>query len=333
MRQWVFLSLILGVSVPASRADVVGLLRYDPAQANQPLRMEIYEGSYVPDDDFVSPLIAYDPKLYALGGKNPVRFAFVADWDGAAGNMDELVIVRERTAKKGRLDLTVRVRTKGLDQDTGETLASSKGTDLGFFSGDGRIAAMGPLDIEGDGVDEVVILRAWSDGRQSLEVRRLPPGKKKKMGPPLVSDAQFGTVGLDETVSVFGTQQDGDAAEEVVTLRRSAAGADQLHLYDLPASVGGDAGAPIKVDPSVVAPDGAVNQSIARFFRPGTGEGVIFLRQAPSGTQRVEMFDLAFSGSLGAPVLSDATLDEEGLGMPLFTVFGMAAASGHGSAR
>ncbi|MBI4879076.1 MAG: hypothetical protein HY812_05365 [Planctomycetes bacterium] len=316
---FVLLPLLLAGAVP----DDVVLIRIDPDKAQKQLWVDVHRPS-TEAGKIYGTLDASDHKFEKAGGKKPVRHVFAAQWDGAG--LEELVVVREHKKKADRrLELRVYGWPAVVGGNTGAVLAKSSGADLGSAAGDGRIVALGPIDADGDHKDEVMVVREALDGRQWFEIRALPAGKNKLMGAPLLSDQTFGQAGSDATVSLFGSDVDGDEQQDIVALRRGTGVPDRLLVFHLPAQVNGETGEPFRSDLDVSPADLGQIQGIWRQRSDLTEKHrALFLIEGPAGAQRLELCDLppAVGSDIGAPLLAHGDMKVSGATIPVFGAFG-----------
>ncbi len=240
-------------------------------------------------EDALGVPVATDLKFEKAAGNKPTRFVFPADWDGDGS--DEIVTVRRETSKKLGPDLRVRIYEPPVTIDANAKLsASSTKATLGTDDGDGAILQVGALDLDGDGKDEAFVIRQWSDGSQSLEIRRFPSGKNKKVKKPIASDPTFGEANVDGNRAACGADVDGDGKHELVVIRRGLTGPDRLLVFTPPTTVDGETGDPIRSDEDITPSDGGTNVHLARMDRDGDGKDELALiRQATLGPKRLEV--------------------------------------------
>ena len=271
--------LLLCLLVNGDPREQIGLLRPAPTGGRQASFELFIHGATDDSLDALGRITDSDLSFHEPKGKHPLRHSFAVDWDG--DGRDEIAVVLERKRQQHRLELRIYRPPTTVGGQTGKPVASSKGNSLGRATGNGRIIALGSIDLDGDQRDELMLVREWSDRSQSLEVRALPPGKRTRVGPLLVSDLSFGMTGSDAVISAFGTDRDGDGRDEIVSLRRDSAGPDRLPdrllVHRAPTTVGGETGAPIASDTDVT-PFGSKNINIARTDLEGDGvDEVVFL--------------------------------------------------------
>ena len=313
------LSLFLSGSVP----DNLCLLRINPSHPKQKLWVYVHRPE-LGDDVIYGNLQASDLKFGKLKGGKPVRFAFPAQWDGLG--QDELIVVREHKQKRDhRLELQVYAMPDRINGNTGGVLASSKQADLGVAVGAGRLVTLGPIDLDGDEIDELALIFEAGDGRQWLEIRRFPRFKKDLMGPPSRSDASFGQAGSDANLAIFGSDVDADGQDELVTLRKTDTGPDRLLVFEPPTQLGGETGLPIRSDLDLTPADGGVNLGMWRLRDQIGGEyQALLLRAAQDGVQRLELLGLpqAVAGDVGAALQTHLNLELGSTRVDLFAAFG-----------
>ncbi|MFH0944873.1 MAG: hypothetical protein V2A76_06715 [Planctomycetota bacterium] len=315
----ILLSLLLSGSVP----DDICLIRINPTHPKQKLWIYVHQPE-LGDEVIYGGLTASDLKFEKLLGAKPVRHVFPANWDGLG--MDELIVVRERVKKQDhRLELRVYRMPDRINGNTGSVVAKSRQADLGVAVGDGRIVCVGPVDLEGDDQDEVALVREAADGRQFLEVRRFPRWKNDPMGSAVRSDSTFGQAGTDENLAIFGSDVLGDAADEIVVLRRGGGGPDRLLVFQLPAQPGGETGPAVRSDLDLTPADGGENLGMWR-MRPEIGGEyqALVLRRGLDGRQRLELFGLpsGVGADVGASLQTHLEMDYAGTEIPTFAAFG-----------
>lgn len=315
-----------------SSEDDVTLIRANTGPKSSPLSTWRYTNDG-PGTDFVGTLTASDLKIKAAGtgGKKPVRWAFPADWDG--DGTDELVVIRELTKKKDkRLELRVYPSPASIFDNIDKILAKSKGSDFGVAAGPGKVVAVGAIDINGDGQDEVMVVREHPWGARFLEIRNLPSGKKAQMGNPIATDINFGgQAGLTEIIEIWGSDVADGGADEIVILSRSAGGADKVLVYAAPLTLFADSGPPIATFDTADAPTGFLNVAAGRIYlkdngpTPSGAEFMVFAQiNETTGDQRVAVHDLPLlvGATLLPAVMADVTPGFVDPQYPIISVFG-----------
>ncbi len=308
--------------VPLLVTGDIALVRIDPDHAGLPLWLHSHaEGQSA--SDVVGSLRASDNSFFKAGGSKPVRWVFPAQWDGDGA--EEIVVVRERKKSANHaLDLRIH-RMPATTGGSVALVASVKSGGLGGTLGNGRIVAVGPVDLEADGTDELAIVREWNNGDRYLEIRRLPTGKQKALSPPIAFDATFGSAADGAIVGVFGADVDADFHDELMVVHRSATGLDRIDGYELPTFTGADTGPPRVSCADVTPADGGTNTSVSRIRLDGAEvDALMFSRRGADGVDRIEIFAMPTSlgATLGAPIASDATLALGSFAVPVFAAFG-----------
>jgi len=314
-----WIAMLLSASVASGAEDWIGLIRINEARRSNPLFLHVHAADG-PVDAFVGTAKAGVSRLGKLRGSRPVHSIFPADWDG--DGVDELLVVRERRKKQdGPLDLSVHRRPADLHSRLGPKLASSVKRDLGYASGPERVTALGAADTDGDGRDELLTVRAGLSDTLSLEIRRLPSGRRREMGDALASCADLGS---DRIVSLFGADLFGDAADELVLLRRDGLGRDRLEVFDAPATAVLDLGAPLASYPDVTPAAPFQNLSAGRFHSDDLHpNGLLLVQSSEGGAERLLAFALpqTVGAVLGAPIRSDDQPGAPVTGAPIFASF------------
>ncbi len=315
------------VFVAPAFSDDISLLRIDAGKAGQPLWLESHAQGQTAND-IVGSLKGSDNRFLKASGGKPVRHAFSAQWDGAGAS--EVVVIRE-FVKKPNHPLELRVyRVPAVTGGSAQLVASSKAGDLGFTLGSGRVVAIARVDVEPDGKDEVALVREWGGGQRFLEIRRLPKGKKKAMGPPVASDPAFGSSADDEIVAMAGLDADGDFRDELALLRRPAVGPDRIEEFEIPTLPGGDTGPSFASCLDVTPAGGGTNlgMSSARLGEVAS-ERLLLLRRDSLGADRIELFEAPTipGDSLVDPLAQDVTLGLAGFDVPVFAAFGVESAA------
>ncbi len=319
------LLLIPVLTVAAQAPDEVGLVRIDPDDKKEKKLWIALNAPSAAPGEILGELRATDGKWEKVGGKTPLRFSFAAQWD--AEGYEEIVAIREHKKKKDkRLELLVYRAPTAVNGNTGKPVASTRKATFGVAKGDGRVVAVGPIDLEGDHRDEVAVVREALDGVQSLEILTLPTKKKDKGVTLLRSDATFGHAETDAVVGLYGTDLDGDGSEELVVLRRDGAGVESLEVVTPPAGPLGEAGAPIVSDEDVTPPAGWSTRTIARLRADGGNlYRALLLREHEDGAQRLEHYELpgTLNGDVGAALDVDEDLAIAGFESSILSAFGV----------
>ena len=317
------LMALLLLTATAGAQDRVTLVHYRADTAKQKALLYTHT-SNGPASPFVGAAIASAMKLPKVAGKKPLRQALPADWDG--DGTSELVLVREFTnSSDQRMDLRIYRMPDSLFDRLGGKLASSEKRDLGYAAGDGRIVVLGSGNIFYGGPDELLLIRESLSGEQSLEVRNLPPGRKRAMGPPLLSDTSFGNTTDGRVISLFGHDLDGDGRDEIVTLLRNAQGTDRVELVQAPLTTDGETGAAVASYLDVTPSDDFQNIAITGIDLDGDGRNELMLQQRnDAGAERLVVHALPTSPgqALETPLSLEENPGIAGASYPLLAAFG-----------
>ena len=308
-------ALLLGLLLSVSTPERLALIRVDPGgSVKKPLDLEIrpVTGQAA---DCVDGIVAGDRSFLKAAGGKPLRFAFALDLDG--DGTDEIGAVREhRHRPDRRMELRVYRPPSRANGSTGAPLARSRRDSLGRGKGNGRLAGIGSIDRDGDGRDDLLTVRQWSGGRQSLEIRTPPRSGKKAVGPVLASITSFGTPSGDSVVGLFGSDVDGDGADDVVSVRRDVFGLHQVLVHRQPSGPDEPAGTLVASAPDLlpyVSFQGTAVLGAQRADLEGDGQDeLLLLLEHPYAphSRWLALFRLpTFVGEdLGMPILVDWTV-------------------------
>jgi hypothetical protein len=210
------------------------------------------------------------------GDGNTVAIAG-GDFDGDGGN--EIAYLKQVAAE----DFTLFVYTAPVGTQTG----TLKGTDSTNY--DGVPIAIAAVDSDGDGTDEIAVVKKASGTDNDLYIFTAPQG------------AQDGTLkGHDrrsydgKTVAIAGVDVDGNGVDEVAVLKQRAARDFTLKVYTAPVGVqrgvlkGTDRR---RYDGNTVAicgidADGDGTDEISVLKKAGAADYNLFVYTAPKGTQK-----------------------------------------------
>jgi hypothetical protein len=307
-------SFLLGVAPAIAQVDEIGLLRVDPGGKNTPLSLEVHAVA-TSGPDAIEDAAKIDPKVGKLEGKKVLRFAFGADVDG--DGKDEVVLVTEKLNEKDRpLELKVHEMFPGTSGsgDLGKPIASLK---LGALKlgGSYRVENLAAGDYDGDGTDELMVIRVPPLGDKWVEFYAFPSKVgATKVGKVKASDWTF-VPRTDLVVALGAADRDADGRDEIALLLRDFGGVDRLVLHSTPSFPVGEAGPPLASDVAVNPADGAINVAMVPLARSGPiGFQLAFLRRASDDTHRLDVHDLpaTVAGEIGAPLASQAGLDAGG---------------------
>lgn len=175
-----------------------------------------------------------DEKFVPFAGSKPFRLAFGADIDGDL--LDELIVLRERVTD-GRYQLSVHVPPLLPGDDSSKPSGRSKMQTIGSRPQFGRIVAACGIDVDGDFVDEWMVIRQTDNGDQRLEVLRLPDAKGI-CGPPIGSYLGLANATVNRIVDLAAVDIDGDARDEIALLRDVAPGIQSISILPPPQVIG-----------------------------------------------------------------------------------------------
>lgn len=311
-------ALLLTLLLSVSPQERLALIRLDPSgNPGKSLDLLIRAGTGAAAD-CLGQTTASDLSFLKVKGGRPLRFAFALDLDG--DGLDELGSVREHVRRSDRrMELGVYRSPHGVNGSTGKPLARSRGDSLGRGKGSGRVHAIGALDQDGDGADELLVVRRWNDGRQSVEIRTPPRRGKKRVGPVLTSLEQFATSESDDVIGLFGTDTHGDGGDEIVSVRRDAFGSHQVLVHRAPLAAGQPTGTLLASAPDLLPQPVFRKTTVLGAHRvdlegDGTDELLVLLERPESPFARwLAVFPIPtyLVQDLGMPLLYDITLSGE----------------------
>ena len=161
-----------------------------------------------------------------------------------------------------------------------------------------EITALSSADIYGDGIDELIIVRKSSDGGFTVEVYDPPKGYLGDIGAPL---AGFAVTGKNIILKgITAGEFDGDPEPELVLIQKQPDNSYLLEIFDMPRSVGEDAGEPLASSPistgdiialtamNADADDQPANEPPEAFIEASTHQGVAPLGISLTGDQSLD---------------------------------------------
>jgi hypothetical protein len=120
---------------------------------------------------------------------------------------------------------------------------------FGHRSSNANNIAMAGADINGDGVDEIAVIREKGGGKQRLYIFNAPPGPDSTTGTPVASDLAFGHRSSNaNNIAMAGVDIDRDGIDEIAVIRKRTDGKQRLFVLNAPAGPDTDTGDPIAYD-------------------------------------------------------------------------------------
>jgi hypothetical protein len=315
------LGTTLGLTVLCFTGNEIGVVRVDATVSASPVSVE-FLSTASGGAGFLGATVAEIPKIGKAGGKKPIRYVFACDWDGDGEH--EVVVVRERIADpKRRLEVKAYRAPGNADTKLGK-LVGSLDSKLLTATGFSRVTALGAFDRNGDGKDELVVVRAAGAGEQRLEIYAIPDGKDKPLAAPVASDWTFGLLS-DEIIALDRAPSTTASGENLVVVIRTP---NEARVRILKSPSGAIAESVVLAsDESFVAADGAVVEDAFTYSSSsGNPSRLALLIRAADGSARLDSFALPTSsvGDLGPVLASDPALDTPGVTDPLLEVFSIA---------
>jgi hypothetical protein len=148
--------------------------------------------------------------------------------------------------------------------------------------------------------DGLAFLQERVDGKFRVRVYNAPTTVGGNTGPPIASDENIGGHVTYMTTGNF----DGDPEDEWAIVRQRVDGKFKLHIYDAPATVGGNTGALIASDNKI---GGNILDVAAANFDADPEEELVVLRLRSDGRGLVHIYDVptTVGGDTGPPIASD----------------------------
>lgn len=303
-------TLLLALALAANpAADRIGVLRVQAGDPKQKVRLELDVATAGGPEIFASSKQSV-AKLGTEVGKKSIAFVCGADQDGDGA--DELIVALRQQKQGGALQVRVQAVPEFNDWPAPVLATSAPQSNLPA-DGDGRVLAMCGINLDGEGPDDLLVLRQSLDGRQFLEIRPLPHFKKDPIGLVLASDADFGKAGADEVVAIACSDLDGDFHDEILALVRTPAG-ERIDAFRPPTAANSDTGAAIRSAPLPDPVDGADAVAMTTLRHAlDAAPAVVVERAAAQGAHRLERYELPAGVSLAPATLlaTDATLAPE----------------------
>jgi YD repeat-containing protein len=307
--------LIKGVNSPHSEKIAVIRQKIDGTQ-----RLEIFNPPTTVDGE-TGPPIASDLTFGdATTNNNNIALAGI---DINGDGVDEVAVIRERP-DNGRQRLYIFNAPTVVDGVTGPPIASD--LTFGDATTNNNNIALAGIDINGDGVDEVAVIRERPDnGRQRLYIFNAPTVPDQEVEPAIASDLTFGNANKNNNnIALAGADINGDGVDEIAVIRqRSDDGRHRLFIFNAPTIPGGEAEPAIATDFSF----GNVNESTNNIALAGIDingdevDEVAVIRERPdNGRHRLFIFNApTIVGGEAEPAIAtdfsfgNATTDENNI--------------------
>lgn len=240
--------------------DELGVVQLKSAKSGDYFRMLLYGPPKTFDGSVGSAIASSKGKSAGNAtGANRVVLAGAIDTDG--DGKDALFLVRE--ALDGTQFLEIRALPAKKNKKVGGVIAS----DLSFGSAmDANVLGCG-ADVDGDGADELVVLRKTSGQPDRLLVFAPPAGPGGETGDPIASDLDVSPDGFSN-LALSRVDREGDGTDELMLLRSTLLQGRSLHVFSAPAIPAGEIGAPL-FTASDVSPFGATVVAVHAFGLDG----------------------------------------------------------------
>jgi hypothetical protein len=237
-------------------------------------------------------------------GDNIIAMAYV-DTDG--DTIHEVAVIRQRSTGRQRLEI--------YDHDGSSLLASD--LSFGDLNSDKNNIAMSALDLDGDGTDEIAVVRQKQTGKQQLFIFNAPPGIDAQAEPPIATDNSFGFSGTGRNIiAMTGLDTDGDHIDEIAVIMERTNGRQRLEIYNAPSGVGGETGAPIAS--ALIFGNRTTNKNNIAITSLDVNldqiDEIAVVREKLNGRQRLEIYNApqGIGGDTGPPVATDLTFGQAG---------------------
>jgi hypothetical protein len=188
----------------------------------------------------VDPLAGLDGLIYT-GGRINAESALA--WD--ASFHDKIAVIREKSDGKQRLFIFN--APPGPDTDSGDPIAYD--FSFGHRDSNANNIAMAAVDTDGDGIDEIAVIRQKPNGKQRLFIFNAPPGPDTDSGDPIAYDFSFGHRDSNaNNIAMAGLDTDGDGIDEIAVIQEKTDAKHRLFIFDTPQGPDTDTGGPKAFD-------------------------------------------------------------------------------------
>lgn len=271
------------------------------------LRLRVYRPPLTLDGNTGKPL-ASSSKLTLGSPLGEGRIVLMGAADVAGNDKDRPFAIREWSG--GPQSLEVLGFPKKVDKPMKEAVASD--ASFGDASSDANRAACG-ADVDGDGRDEIVVIRAAPGGVDRLLVFRPPEGLLGETGDPIRSDLDITPGDGGQNVGIGRIDVEGDGQDELALRRLHPLTGQRLEIVRFPAEEGGEISAPLFTVPDL-QPMGAAHAEVAVFGLRGYHAVVPPPPADLSGTYTAAMSHQADGGAEVMPPLGDLIAPQVGGG-------------------
>ncbi len=240
------------------------------------------------------------------GDPRPLGAGFDMGSDEVAGEPHKLVFIRHKPNDNQYLN--VHNPPAGVDGEINPLLASDSW--VGNVGADNEITHMAGGDVDGDGDEELILIRHKQSEVQYLTIYDEPTVLFGDINPLLASDKWIGKVGTDNQITHLAAGDiDGDGTDEVIFIRQRANGNQYLNIYDAPDVVAGEL-SPLLASDTWIGNIGTrseiMNLAAGDIDADGTDE-LIFVRNRQNNNQYLNVYDIptVVGGDINPMVASD----------------------------
>jgi hypothetical protein len=220
----------------------------------------------------------------------------------------DVIVIQEKLS--GRQGLFVYETPPALSGETEPPVVADR--HFGHSNQGNRVVALACVDTDGDGLDEIAIIRQRPGGKQRLEIYNLPQRVGGDVGDPIASDLSFGNLDSDNNnIAMAGVDFNRDGIDEIAVVRQMQTGKQGLFIFPPPQGLDSQMEPAIATDRTFGHRDTGRNivaMSGLDFNADGMDE-VVVIMQRTSGRQRLEIYNLPqeVGGETGDPIASDLT--------------------------
>ena len=238
-----------GYNVTIEYSDVQGGWSYGPGEGNidaDPLFVDAPGGNY--HLTWGSPCIDTGTDAGVAtdmdGDARPLGGGFDMGADEVTGEPHKIAFIRHRVNDNQYLNLYNAPTMVG--GDINPLVASDSW--IGNVGTNNEITHMTAGDIDGDGDEELILIRHKLNNDQYLNIYDAPAEVGGDMNPLLASDSWIGEVGTNSEITHLAAGDiDGDGTDELIFLRHRVNDNQYLTVYDIPTTLGGE------IDPLVAS--------------------------------------------------------------------------------